>query len=162
VSDIVEHLRIYPLFPNALEAPEILYKKLWVQLNRMTNQIVVSVGDMYNAHSQSLLTYDFDNDYPNNAMNTWENEEHSFPMPLSGSSLHPPSQDKPLNILSVVKKLAIYVIYPPVESKEVGSQQVSDYMTIKFMKNIKSYSPVLEPNPSVLDSSTAPLADMSQ
>ena len=33
-------------------------------------------------------------------------------------------------------------------------------MTIKFMKNIQSYSPVMEPNPSVLDNKTAPLADM--
>lgn len=75
VKDIVEPVRqikgIYPIFPDAKEAPEILYKKLWVQLNRITNEVIVSVGDMYNSHSQSLLTYDFDNDYPNNTKGTW-------------------------------------------------------------------------------------------
>ena len=64
-----------------MEAPELLYKKLWIQLNRMSNRMVVSVGDMYNSNSQSLMTFNFDNDYPNNKKNSWKNQEQSFPMP---------------------------------------------------------------------------------
>ena len=84
-------------------------------------------------------------------------------MPQTGSGPHPPTEDKLLNILSAVKKMAIWVLYPEVKKgSTLSTQQISEYLTIKFMKNIRNYSPVLEPNPSVLDNRTAPLADMPQ
>ena len=60
-----------PLFPNADQAPLLLYKKIWVQMNRIKNELTISVGDMYNLEEQALLVYDFDNDYPNNHHDSW-------------------------------------------------------------------------------------------
>ena len=132
-----------------------MYKKLWVQLNRLKNRITVSVGDMYNSQDQALLCYDFDNDYTKNRHDSWTKQEDTFHLP-NGSENNKDKSLKPLNILSIVKKMNVDV--------EVGGkkdkQTIDDFLTIKFMKNIKKYHPVLEPNPSVLDLFTAPLADM--
>lgn len=37
---------------------------------------------------------------------------------------------------------------------------MSDFLRIKFMSNVNSYSPVLEANPSFLSNKVAPLAAM--
>ena len=173
--EIKEPIRLdyKPIFPTMMEAPELLYKKLWIQFNRMSNRMVISVGDMYNSNSQSLMTFNFDNDYTNNKKDSWKNQEQSFPMPCyveeaKNDCDHPVvSQEKKINILSLVKRMTIDVETADlVQNKmkegkaESSTQQLTEFLTVKFMKNIKSYSPILEPNPSVLDNSTAPLADM--
>ena len=173
--DIKEPVRLdyKPIFPTMMEAPELLYKKLWIQLNRMSNRMVVSVGDMYNSNSQSLMTFNFDNDYHNNKKNSWNSQEQSFPMPCyvqgaKNDCQHPvPSQEKKINILSLAKRMTIDVDTVDLRwnkmkggKAESSTQQLTEFLTVKFMKNIRSYSPVLEPNPSVLDETTAPLADM--
>ena len=136
-------------------------------MNRIKNELTISVGDLYNLEEQSLLIYDFDNDYPNNTHDTWIDQENSFPMPpnINGPGEVPIDKSlvnpRPVNLLSLVKTMNINVSEVKSGNKD-SEQRVSDFLKIKFMKNINNYGPVLVPKPSILESKVAPLADMPQ
>jgi hypothetical protein len=44
-----------PLFPSAEDAPLMLQKKIWIQINKLISAISVSTGDMVGIVGETLL-----------------------------------------------------------------------------------------------------------
>ena len=103
--------RFLPIFPGADKAPELLYKKLWVQVNRLTNTVNVSVGDVYNAEKERLLFYDFDEDFPEtNLHKNWAKSDTEFQMPPTAGNVGSNGYNPRVkNILALANKVNIKV-----------------------------------------------------
>lgn len=143
------------IFPSPEEAPIMFRKKLWVQLNKLTSSIRVSVGDTANFDTDELFYYNFNVDEGNVPRDTWKTQQNTFLMPKKGDS--PLKTSRMENILG---RVSYFKINPTLASSAVKrtSQSLNDFLKIKFMNLVRDLSPVLDLNPSILNQKSAHLS----
>jgi hypothetical protein len=66
------------LFPDSKRAPFMLTKKLWIQINRLTQTLSVSVGDLVENEDNVLFSYSFG---LGKQKEGWDHEVDLFSMP---------------------------------------------------------------------------------
>jgi hypothetical protein len=146
-------------FPSPEEAPLILQKKIWIELNRLNRSLAIYSGDVVNYKNQKVLArVEFKVEAGRHT--GWSNEAEKFEMPNYNGQ----ARRLPLKVIDPFTEIQFFYVNFRVDEDRVQlaeeGTKISDFVSLQVLNLGRIFDPVIEENVSLLKPSLANLESM--